>query len=266
MDIFSFQSYKRYLEFKLGPLGLGRGAKSDLAKFLNCQSGFISQVIKGDAQLSLEHSISTARYLRLGEDEENYFMLLIQFEKAGSKELAEYFKKEIKKRIDERKQIKKRLDIKDVMTSEQQSKYYSSWIYAAVHVALLIPKLRTIQSISKRLNLSPSRVHQVLDELVEWKLANHEGDEYRASAKRLHVGSSSPELFKHQQNWRIEAIKSIEKNEMSHIHYSGVLAFSKEDSQKIREIFLKSISEMEVVIRPSPEEELYVVNLDFFTL
>ena len=50
------------------------------------------------------------------------------------------------------------------------------------------------------------------------------------------------------------------------MHYSSVVALSRKDAEKIKEVMLKSLEDIEVILRPSPEEEIYSVSMDFFTL
>lgn len=60
-------------------------------------------------------------------------------------------------------------------TGEAEAIYYSSWIYAAVHVALAVPRLQSIENLSRRLGLGLGTVEVALMKLEELGLAERVG-------------------------------------------------------------------------------------------
>lgn len=270
LEIYQFSTYKDYLSFKLGPDGMGRGAKTQLADFLPCQSGFISQVLNGDAQFSLEHAIRIAKFLSLPPKEEEYFMLLVHFEKAGSPELQDYYKTLIGKRRKDKETIRGRINAEDGPSLEDQAKYYSNWVYAAVHMASLIPEINTIHDIANRLRVEIAVVNEAVDFLEKAQILKKVDGRLRSGKVRIHLDKASYLINKHHANWRVEALKAIDQNKQHNkqrnLHYSSVFAMSRDDFEKIRTMVLDHISSTEEVLRPSPEEDLFVMNIDFFRL
>jgi len=49
-------------------------------------------------------------------------------------------------------------------------------------------------------------------------------------------------------------------------HYSGVVTLSQEDMGAVREILVKALQKSVEVIKPSREEKLCVLAMDFFEL
>jgi len=266
MTVFDFKNYKNYLKKILDTKGTLRGSRSKLAKTLGCQTGFISQVLNGNTHFSLEHCAGISKYLGHDEEEKHFFMLLCQLEKAGSTDLKEYYQSQIQKIQNERKEIKNRIKVTQELCEVDYITYYSQWYYAAIHVLVSITKFQTKESISKRLNINLETTSQALKFLTEKGIIIDNFGKYNISQLRIHLDRKSPLINKHHTNWKIEALKSLEKSNPQDMHYSSVIALSKKDAEKIKEVMLKSLEDIEIILRPSPEEEIYGVSMDFFTL
>ncbi|OFZ23352.1 MAG: hypothetical protein A2202_02540 [Bdellovibrionales bacterium RIFOXYA1_FULL_36_14] len=266
MIVFDFKNYKNYLKKVLDTKGDARGSRSKLAKVLGCQTGFISQVLNGNTHFSLEHCAGISKYIGHDEEEKHFFMLLCQLDKAGSVELREYYLAQIHKILNERKEIKNRIKVINDLNEVDFITYYSQWYFAAIHVLVSIHAFQTKESISKRLNLNIETTNLVLKFLVEKGLIIEDSGKFSVGQSRIHLDRKSPLISKHHTNWKIEAIKSLEKNNHSDLHYSSVVALSKKDAEKIKEVMLKSLVDIEDILRPSPEEEIYSISMDYFTL
>jgi hypothetical protein len=110
------------------------------------------------------------------------------------------------------------------------------------------------------------KVKEVLGFLVEQDLAEKAGQEFRIKKETLHLGKDSPFIAKHHANWRWKALQVLEEREDSDLHYSGVIACSGEDIEKIGEKWRKCLAETIELVKASPAEELFVLNLDVFSL
>lgn len=263
-SVFEFSHYKNYLEALVGPRSQRSGLRSSMAKALNCQPTYVSQVLYGNAHLSLEYGETLSDFLGHSREEKHFFLLLIQKDRAGTKALESFFNEELKTLLERRMVLTERLGAKGVLPQVQQAVYYSSWQYAAIHVALTIPELRTTTALSDFFNISKKRVGTVLDFLTTNGLASRKGAEYQVGQVQVRLGNSSPEIIKHHTNWRQQAIESLERETLSDLHYSGVVSISKKDAIKIKDQTLQFIQDSLRIIRDSKEEELYCLNIDFF--
>jgi transcriptional regulator with XRE-family HTH domain len=104
-----------------GGKAMRRGTKAQLAEAAECQSTYISQVLHGKAQLSPEQAERIARYLKLGKEETNFFMLLVHKERAGSKELKNYYLTQIEERVVQRMNVVNRLGAQNTLSEEQHA-------------------------------------------------------------------------------------------------------------------------------------------------
>lgn len=82
----------------------------------------------------------------------------------------------------------------------------------------------------------------------------------------LHLEKGSPDLPKHHVNWRLQALRSLDKKFPEDVHYSVVVSLSRSDAEKIRGMSVKFIEEVVALIRESRDEELHCLCLDFFPM
>lgn len=249
----------------LGTSGENRGARSRLAGFLNCQTGYISQVLSKDVHFSLEHSIKLNTFLEHDEEESHFFMLLIQLERAGSNDLKKYYKGQIKDILKSRSEVKSRINEDGILSEKDHMVYYSQWYYSAIHVLVSINGFQTKSKIKERLNLDTQTINTVLTFLEINKLIINKKGIYNIGPSRIHLGKDSPIITKHHTNWRLEALKSLESNYSEvDIHYSSVMTLSKVDAIKIKDILLNSIEQVEPILIESREEDIFSMCIDLF--
>src|SRR5258708_7490388 len=95
-EIFDYIDYKQYLADTIRKLPLkGHGFRSRMARAAGCRVAFISQVLNGRLHLSLEQAEAINVLLEHPSDEGDFFLLLIQYGRAGSRALQERLKSQI---------------------------------------------------------------------------------------------------------------------------------------------------------------------------
>ena len=262
--LYEFKDYRQYLKAALPVSGEGRGGRNRLAETLNCQKGFVSQVLGGTAHFSPEHAIKISNYLNHDPDEEEFFLLLVHLGRSGSHELTAFYQKKLKEILDKRKEVKERIRSSAKLSEADQMLYYSSWHYTAIHMCLMIPHLRTRKAIREYLGLSPEVVARVLTFFTSRGFAEQKGSEFLAGSTRIHLPSDSPLISKHHANWRMQAISSLDNQGMNDMHYSLVMSLSEDAAEKIRSILLNSVQEIEPVLKAAKDEKVYGLNIDLF--
>jgi uncharacterized protein (TIGR02147 family) len=267
LSIFEYKDYKKFiLDWMDNTPNQGRGQRKLLAEAIGCQTPFITHVLSGDYHLSLEQADACARYLELNELDTEYFILLIQRQRAGTKSLEFFFTKQIAKLIEQNTILKNRVKIKDSMNIEDQMTYYSSWHYPSIHMALLIPELQNIQALTKYFNLPSARIIAVLKFLEEHQLIEKKNGIFRVKKNMLHLELHSPFLTQHHSLWRQKAIDSIQSGKLENLHYSGVMSLSKDDYDWVREKLSTLLEEVVVRIGTSKDEKLASLCFDLFQI
>jgi hypothetical protein len=193
-------------------------------------------------------------------------LLLLQYDRAGTPVLRAHFREEIDAVLERRNVLKERLATTKELDREDHSIYFSSWMFAAIHVQLAVPPFQTRESIARALQIPVSRVAEILEFLVSRKLAQQTGDQFSVGEFHLHLGNDSSMIAKHHTNWRLKAMQALEQHRKNDLHYSSVIAISKTDAKRLKAFFADSLTDARQIIAPSKEEELYCISLDFFGL
>lgn len=264
--LFDFKEYKAYLHFRVGSKSARRGLKTALAKALSCQPTYISQVLNGNAHLSLEQASDINSFFGHSDDEAHFFMLLVQKDRAGKMALKKYFADQIQQVLDHRLNLTRRLGTQNSLNEEQKTTFYSSWHYLAIYLALTVPDLRTREALVRHFHLPVKKVNQVLDFLISCGLAVQKGSEYISDSGLIRIGNDSPHILKHHSNWRTKALESLDREDVNDLHYSAVYSLSRADVRRLKSEMLEHIKDYLAVVRESKEEEVYVLGLDFFNL
>jgi uncharacterized protein (TIGR02147 family) len=263
--IFDFEDYKKYLEFwARAQAHQGHGTRKAFAEAIGCQTAYISQVLNGANHLSLEQADRLNSFLSHSRDEANYFLLLVQLARAGTKSLEGHFHAQLKKIHEERDQLKNRIKHQQQLSGEALSTYFSSWHYSAIHVLISIPSFQTKSTIATALQLPGERVADILEFLVHHGLAAQEGDRFTTGPEHIHLGNDSAMILKHHTNWRLQALASLDRTKREELHYSSVVSLARADVEIIKKIYLDAVERAMKKVTDSKEEELYAMCVDFF--
>jgi uncharacterized protein (TIGR02147 family) len=239
-----------------------------MARSIGAPVSHVSQVLNGSFHFTLEQAEGVNEYFGHTQDESNFFLLLVQYARAGTPSLRRRLESQIQQVIERRLILKERLGVTASLSSEAQATFYSSWIYGAIHVMLSIEGFQTREAISRYLRLSQKRVGEILEFLVSLGLAvQSENGRYRIGTTRIHLGNNSPMISKFHTNWRMRAIRSLEdENTQANLHYSSAITISEADVTRIKSQLVRYIDEIKTVVRESKEEGVHCFSLDFFRL
>ncbi len=264
--IFEFSNYKTYLKYKTEELPGAWGTKVRLAEAMGCQAAYLSQVLKDKAELSLEQVLKASAFFQLDDDEKSYFMLVHQMDRAGSPELIKYFKDQVSLILEKRMVLAKRLSATEQLNEKDLAIYYSSWIYAALHMAVTIPQFQTKEDLWKIFKIKAKKINEALQFLIETGLITEGHGRFKTGKTAVRLGNDSNWIIKHHTNWRLKAIQNLENEDIHDLHYSGVMTLSEKDAVKVKDLFLENLKKQIEVIDSSKEEKMYVMNIDFFDL
>lgn len=266
LSLYDFKDYKAYLRSRVGGKSARRGLKSALAKALSCQPTYISQVLNGPADFSLEQASDLNVYFGHSDEESHFFLLLVQKDRAGKPSLRKYFESQIQQVLDHRLNLTRRLGRQNTLSEEQKSVFYGSWHYLAIYLALTVPELRKRETLAQHFQLPLKKVNEVLEFLVQCGLAQQSGEKFMSESGLIRIGNDSPHIIRHHTNWRTQALESLDREDVNDLHYSAVYSLSLADARRLKNQMLDHIKEYLSVVRESPEEEVYVLGLDFFNL
>lgn len=268
-NVFDFLDYKAYLRasIRAKPKG-GRGVRVAMATTLGCPVSHISQVIGGNSQLSMEQAEGINEFLGHTPAEADFFLLLLQFARAGSVALRRRLRTQIDLILEKRLILKDRLGIDPKLSIENQTTFYSSWIYGAIHVMLSIEKFHDANSIARHLGISIKRTNEVLEFLTTVGLAEQlRPGHFKIGTSRIHLGNESPLISKFHTNWRMKAVEAFNRDDFrDNLHYSSAVTISEADFNRIKGAIIEFIEEIKSTVRDSKEEIPGCFAIDFFRI
>lgn len=262
-DIYQFNQYREYLIIRLNK----PGARLSASHSINCHSTYLSRVLKSRANLSLEQAMRMNDVLNHDENQSHYFLLLVQMERAGTKELREYFLNQIQSIQENRRVLKNRIGKSNEVLKEHKTRYYSRWYYSAVHILVSISKYQTLEEIASYLKFKKQKVFEILEFLADCGLVIQNGNRFEIGPTHIHVPKDDELSTLHHANWRQQAMLSLENNnDDNNINYTGVFSLSYSDVERIKENILSCLKENTKIVMDSKEEALYIYTFDFFEL
>lgn len=266
-SIFEYDDYKKYLHDLLDDMPKkGRGLRQQIATAVGCQLAYVSHVLVRDRDFSLEQAEALTRFLRLEGLEREYFMSLVQFQRAGTAGLKNYYSKTLQAIQKQAHQLSNRVSNKKQINPEDQAIYYSSWHFQAVRTALSLPGTKTPAALAKRLSLPMERVEEVLGFLFSRGLVVKKGTEYHTTDLKVHLGAESPLIGRLHSNWRTQTLGSLDRRDPRDLHYSGVMTLARKDYQRVRDAIMKAVLNSHKIVEKSEEEILCVMAADFYEL
>ena len=265
-DIYQFRDYREFLRDRVASAPTSWGQWAKLAHAAGCQAPYLSQVIKEKAHLTTDHVIGIAEYFSLSPEETEYFLLLLEHARAGTARARSFLNRKLIGIRKAREDIARRLHQPRLEIGEKETLYYSAWYWAAIHIAVSIPQLRTTDAISRRLMLPRDAVEDALNKLEVHKIVRKVGSEWEIGTADVHIPKDSLLIGVHHNHWRQRAITDATMPFRDNVHYTGVHSISIADYQILKARLLDFISQTHALVSPSKEEELICFACDLFVV
>lgn len=266
MSIWNFSSYREYLRERLGTDGARTGQRKRLAEAIPVHSTFVSQVLKGRAEFSLEQSESINLFFGHTEEEGECFILMVLKDRAGSAQLKARFERKIQAMRDARLNISKRLDANSQISAQDRERFYSSYIFGAVHVLTGIPQFRTPAALSEALRIPRPQIQEILEFMLRIGVLKEGAGGLFPGPQHVHLGNDSELILKHHANWRLHTLSNLQFLNRDDLHYSACVSLSRKDVFRVKESMLANLKSNVEIVSASPEEEAFVMSFDFYKL
>lgn len=265
MSVYNYSDYKKFvLESIENMPKKGRGQLSKLAQFINTTPVIVSQVFKGNRELTIEQAFDAADFFGLNEMEKEYFLFLVQHTRAGHHRLKKHYEKKIMDIKVKSKNLKNRLVDAEKISPETQARFYSNWYYAAISLLLGLPGEHSAESIAEYFGLPLIKVREALMFMQENGIVVQKKGYYFVGPQRTHLSKDSPYINNHHRNWRTKGLESLDNIMDNELFLSFPMSLSLEDVDKVQGKILKLIDEINKIASTSKEEVLFCFNLDWF--
>ncbi|MGE0174964.1 MAG: TIGR02147 family protein [Oligoflexales bacterium] len=270
METFDYDSYQVYLkdrierEKQLGsPINF-----SYLADSIKVQRSYLSHVLNGRAHLNADQLFEIAHALKLGQDEADYLLLLLEIERCSSnrrKVLLMQRRDGLRKsQMTSRKHMTPKSSRLD---KEFLAEYYSNRLCSLVHMYLTIDEFRRDpQPLVKKLNISHHQLADVLKVLEKAKVIGIGANgEIQLKMDSVHLDESSPFRAAHATQFRLHALNQLqEKQSEADYFYTATFSANADTLLKVKKKFLQFLKEATKDISITKAKQVYHMNFDLF--
>jgi len=265
MWIFDFKDYKRFLtDFMASLPKKGRGQSLALANHLNVQQSVITSILKHDRDLTPEQGLATAAFFGFDETTSEYFVLMIQRQRADSSALRAFWQKRLDDIRDKEMSLSNlRKEDREISDSDKAI-YYSNWYYSAARIALFLPEYRNVDSLSKFLNLSKGKTAKIIDFFVRTRIVKNENGALIPTEMGTSINDSSEFLNNHRRNWRDRARTKFVEAGPSDYFASIPMSLSKKDAEWFSAEIKVLLDSLFARLKTSPDEVTRCLNIDWF--
>jgi uncharacterized protein (TIGR02147 family) len=266
MKIFTFESYKQYVlsRVRAMPSG-GKGQFKRMAQSLGVHTSLLSQVFRGEKNLTPEQAHGIARYLGLSESETDYFIELVQLARAGSNDFRRYTRARLEKlRREAEAESGAESPLEEPLSERNRVVFYSNWYYSGIRILTSIPAFQDLDAISEYLQLPKALVSQVMDFLVSSGLCVKQGERIGIGPRHTELRENSPLVARHHLNWRFKAIERMPRVTPSELFYTSPLSISEADAPEVRKILVEAIERVSRLLARTKPEKAACLSIDWF--
>lgn len=265
MSVYDHLDYKKWVnDHVLSMRNRGRGQYRRIAENLNTTPTIVTQVFKGDRDLTPEQAVLLAKYFGLTKPEAHYLLLLVQYARAGTHLYKEVLAEQIREAKKLGQEIQSHVHQDHKLTAEAKAVLYSNWYYLAIWSLTAVPGFNSVEIIAERLNLQLSKVREATEFLLQYGLIKEISGRLEVGPTLIHLESTSPQIPRHHQNWRLQAFKNYENPKASDVSYTAPITLSEKDAIVIKNNILEWIAKTVDHVKDSPSEKLHCLCIDWF--
>lgn len=264
-SVFQYDSYKTFIKesFAQKEKG-GRGQKLRLAEFLGCQDSYVSLVLSGDRDFSVEQGEGVARFLHLTGPEKEVFLLLLLRDRSGTAQAKEYFSQQIEEKRKKFVELRARVKIDSDLSDADKMIYYSSALPAKVHMLLTVPGDWSVEKLARRFRTSAEKIAEVCRFLESKGFIKEKAGKFHGTSKYLFLDKNSPFIVQHHNNWRLDSMRAMQEKREEGMHLSMAVTLSEKDAEALKRKIAEFVQEASSFIKDSKEETLMAFCLDYY--
>lgn len=268
MQVFDHANYLVVLQEVLAENAGIRGYKSSMARAMGCQASYLSQVLVGKVNITPEQALALADFWNFEELETEFFLTLVNYERAGTERLRRRLRKAIEElreksylfRSQHRGNVKPLVKV----NPEDAIFYWSNWECTAIFEYLKLPEARKLSQIAQRFHLPLEFVGRLLERMKRMGLVEVENDLWKAageieiSVDEIGLIQSFHRAMRDRANYRLITPETMLMT------FTLIGGISKSDlhvvSNLLREMTVKAAS----LQKESQAEELVSLCVDFY--
>ena len=264
ISVFTFDDYRKFIRAVVSANENQWGAWAKIAKAAGCKATYLTQAMKGRAELTPDHAAGIAQFFSLSPEETEFFLLILDLNRATTKKLKEIISSKIRRLRKEQEALAKNYINESRFVIEDSALQYASCYWSTIFVLLKIPKYRSATKLSARLALPLEQTMSALEHLKKNGFVKQDKGRWtNIDESRLNqVGSLHHRI--EEKNWRLRAALEVDRPFRLGLHKTSLLALSAQDAAKIKGLILDLVEKNKKVAAPSQSEDAFCFNIDFF--
>lgn len=244
----------------------GRGLVKQLAEHLGVASPQVSQFLSGVKTITMDQAYLIGRYFSWTELEMEYWLTLVDWERASHHEVKKHFKKKLESLKQESLRIGKAVAATTELSEADKAQFYSSWVYSGIRLFCSVGQGKRIEEIHQAFSeFPPTDINTVVEFLLQRQLLKKSGLLYEMGTQRTFVPKGSPFLKQHHTNWRLRAVERAIFIQDEEMMFTAPLSISENGFKKVRrelQDWIKHISDN--LESYGDAEQVACLNIDFF--
>lgn len=244
----------------------GRGLVKLLAEHLGVASPQVSQFLSGVKTITMDQAYLIGRYFSWSELEMEYWLTLVDWERASHHEVKKHFKKKLESLKQESLKVSKAVAATTELNDADKGQFYSSWIYSGIRLFCSVGEGKRIDEIHQAFSeFPPADINAVVEFLLQRQLLKKSGLLYEMGTQRTFVSKGSPFLKQHHTNWRLRAVERANFISDEEMMFTAPLSISESGFKKVRrelQDWIKHISDN--LVSYGDAERVACLNIDFF--
>lgn len=260
-EIYNHEDFRGYLDERLASEDFGRGSRLKLASFIGCQPSFISQVMSGKNELSLEHAHRINHFLNHSTEESQYFLLMVMLARAGTFELQKFLREQISAQRAQQMQIHK-VVAKHELKGDDILHYYSNWLCVSIHMLATIPKYRDPRAMQDKLGASDQEFKETLNFLTRTGLIEIHQGKIEVGEAHVHLKKTSPYAQSASVLTRLKILEKLSLKDPRSVNFSSNFTISKSSYEALRKRILDFVVTLDEHIQEDDPEEFCTLVLD----
>lgn len=265
MNLLNQSDYRSFLKDYIRALPKrGHGFKLRIAEELRVHPTLITQILNGQKSFTMDQAYSLVQFLKFNDLEKDYFLTLVELDRAGTDSLKKFVERKLLKLRQEAEKVKNRVAVYSSLSESDQATFYSQWFYSALRLSCGIGKDATAKKLSRQFDLPSELVDQVVGFLLSKGLLVERSNKTLAPGpQNTFLSAESPLISRHHMNWRLKAMERHMRLGPDELAFSAPVTVSEKDVNEIRKMCLSFIQSVSQKVAESPAEALACMNIDW---
>lgn len=242
-----------------------------LASAIGIQKPYLSKVFSEQAHFNSDQLHLACHYLRLNDEEENYLLLLLEFQRSGIASRRTLLSQKIKSiqtaKLDSQKYLN--ADFTETTSSADYTEFYLNPIAHLLLSFLHIPKIaKNPKSAANLMQVSLTQIEELLKLLKQLQLIDWDEKQktFVILKKQLHLPKNSTLNDTYQAVMRIKSTELATRLPYDQKYQLAVTFVADENTKRqIHQDFLEFLKRTQEAVIQAPPEKAYQLNFDLLT-